>query len=45
MKKPVDNSQNCACGACSAERSKYYREMEQYKKWVAEEKLKLLKKK
>jgi len=40
MKKPVDNSQNCACGVCRAERNKYYREMEQYKRWVAEEKLK-----
>ena len=39
MKKPVDNSQNCACGACKRDRYKYYQEMEQYKKWCAEQNL------
>ena len=34
MKKPIDRSQNCACGACRAERNKYHEEMKKFKAWI-----------
>ena len=43
MKKPIDMSQNCACGACGIERAKYQKELKEYKKWLKSEEQKKVK--